>query len=518
MWSITQYWRWSWAVVLAIAVTTGCGAEELGAGIRVGDSDRSSDATTEETEPDEIGTGGPGSAFTARAPSAADNGIYVLNPELNVLTRIDGGTLQIESLPVGEDPVDLVVTAENDPWVLSWGDHLLQRVEFDTGFTFELEVRPTLNRLRLHPAGAFMLLDLNPDQLTADELKALPTLSDHMWYDLISGKTEVFSSGEQPVDTVFNRDGADPMAAILTPRTLVTLRPRRLNTTDLIELSPTRTAEEVFVNADGDRAWVRFSGVADIWQIDLGSGATAAVTMPAKITDLDQSTDGSYLLLVSRGSTSWVRRIETATGTSQLFAVSAAVGQSVPNADGSEALLYTNAVDSNQLVRMQFPAGTTESWVLPKWLHAAYLDPTGEHALVVHREGGVDPVFSFFEGKPTLSLVELDSRRFTPLAMPEVPEMIQLHGVGLGFLYFGDDPMVATLDLPAQLSVLEALPSEPIYSGLLPTPLSDQEATSWTLQSHPLGQVSFVGADRSSGDLDTSVLTLTGFELHSRIE
>jgi len=208
------------------------------------------------------------------------------------------------------------------------------------------------------------------------------------------------------------------------------------------------------------------------------------------------------------------------TGVVSLDLSDATLGSLTLSADGTRALLYTNAsVDPRlTLVALDQPNTPHVTWPLQKAVRAVAIAPTGDSALVLHAKLPGDPstatsVDDYIAKSYGYSLVDLASG-FSKLQLTPVdpgPIAYAPDGHKAYVALDGGDADGATRALDVVLTKTGVvtdlqLGSPPSAVGILPG-----AGDAFVAQRHPLGRVSFFDLG------DDAVRTVTGFDLNSHV-
>jgi hypothetical protein len=221
--------------------------------------------------------------------------------------------------------------------------------------------------------------------LTAIDLRTAPPLA------------TTLAVGYRPVSITFSADGSEayvvtgdgvsviglPVAAGAAVRVA-----RDVPLTD----DPTEDADtrDVSVTATGT-AVVRREGSADVRIVDLHAGTAGVVTLSGAVTDIDVTPDGARAVAVVR-DTSEVAVLPLATAATDATTISTetidgqVVGSVVITPDGTQAILYSNAAETETLVVVDLTAGMYRLVRVHALVLSVLPTPDGQYAVVLHRQ------------------------------------------------------------------------------------------------------------------------------------
>jgi hypothetical protein len=268
----------------------------------------------------------------------------------------------------------------------------------------------------------------------------------------------------------------------------------------------------VAITPDGAYALVRRDGVAAVAIFSLVDGSRTDLLLPAPVTDMDLSSDGSVAVAVVRDTSEVallpIPDVVYDPAAAILFSVAGSTIGSVALAeDGSLGFLYTNAVQSSVLTVFDSAAATPVP--APILLHApvqaVFPTPSGDHAVVLHDASSGNYAAA-------VSLVPVLNQ------LPSKIVGLEQHLVSLAISPAGDRVLMATGQkneaayqmVVAQLPSLKVdsypLASRPIAAGIVAG-----AGRGFVAQEHPDGRITFVDFD------DGEARTLTGFELAGEV-
>jgi DNA-binding beta-propeller fold protein YncE len=483
--------------------------------------------------------------YELSGPVSALRYVYVAMTELDALAKIDGSSLAVSSIDVGDQPEVIVAVPGSDAAVVldeSNGTATIVRPTVSRDDTIVVKTLPHLNEIVVDPTGSYAVswFDLNKAALEAgglDFVGEIGSFQDVTVIDLTLGEeravdlTVGFRPREVEFDTMGQRayvvtdDGVsviDLAAATSSGPTIVPPIP----VTDDPLSDP--LGIDVDIVAGGEFAVVREVGLAQLRIVRVAGDALGemwTVPLPVEPSDVDIAPDGTRAFAVLRDAAALAVIDVPGDGIdpSDLELVDLGeevVGSLVLSDDGARGLLFTNALLQERLTVVELGAPTypLATYPLQKSIRLLDFDPTGQKAIVVHAKefGNPDEATSFQE------FIDR-SYGYSIFDVETGFSKLQITPVDPGaFTFVGDEPKAyLTLDggdaegAVTRLHIIELdtgvvrereLNSPPDAVGVLP-----QANAAFVSQRHPLGRVSFI-------DLETDALrTVTGFDLNSRI-
>ncbi len=475
------------------------------------------------------------------APTSSDRYIYVPMTAQDELARIDGQTLAVTSTRVGLRPKVLATIPGSDGAVVldtHNGTATIVRPavssEGDTKRTLATLVN--LNRVDIDPTGRYAVVwfDL-AKHLQDGTLGTVGSFQDVTVIALAPGVERAvnLTVGFRPRDVQFDALGTRAFVITADGVSVVdmgyatTHGPSIVPPIPVAEAAASETAE-VHVLPTGIYAAVRQVGESALRIVSLGvnnPGETWVLPLASPATDIDLAPDGTRVYAVSReakelsivdvpgdiGNASAVTRVNL-TGHS--------VGSFVLSADGSRALMFTNATADERITKIELahPGFPITTWPLKKSVRAVGISPTGTTAIVINAKMAGDPASAttadeYIDRSYGYTLLDLATGfgklQITPVdpgAFAYAPDGSKAY-VGLD----GGDTVTATRALQVVTTqtgvvITKPLGSPPTTVGILP---GANEA--YAAQRHPLGRVTFI-------DLGTdAVRTVTGFDLNGNI-
>lgn len=287
-------------------------------------------------------------------------------------------------------------------------------------------------------------------------------------------------------------------------------------------------APDVSFTADASYALVRRDGVQSISVIDLATGATTLVPLPALPTDLTISPTGTFAVAVLRDTSAVVTLpipgIATdPTSFTTTTVAGQTIGRAIVTAGGETALLFTTAAPVDMLTVLTFqPAPTYRSVTLHAPVLAVFPTPDGQNAVVLHQitptatdEGAfsVVPV-----GADLPASIQPVPAPPTQVALTNDRALITVSNSPTGALVSTSEAatygVYVTL-MPSLVTVPYPLASAPVAVGIMPegsdagTMPGDHAA--YVAQNYPDGRITFIDLDGGGAR------TITGFDLSAGI-
>lgn len=542
--------RWapqlSWAAGIALlgALAVGCGgsAEDAGSSPSMGGDyagEPQGGGGGGGAAPGGGGGGGGGGGYVEPEPEtevpvvlpqAGVHYVFLTDPSLDALVRIDAVTLDVTLIDVGGHPdVVAVFPGTDTAAVLSGGSDTLAVVDASPGAEPDVrtvKVTDGTNAITLGPTGGSAVVWFDAARATGSKLGPLQSVTLVRLGDGKPVSVEA-SVGFEPRGVAYTADGK---TAFVVTRAGITAIPVQTVTESAVlpEIPVTDDPQgpaverEVLVTTDGTRAVVRELGVGRLLVVDLKTEALSAVELPGQPTDLDLLHDGTTALAVLKDTGQVALLDLTDPGAADALTLvdipGTAPGVAWVTEDDSLALLYTTTAMVESLVALDLTTLTTTTHYLQKAVKSVATTPDSQWAIVVHtrvfdNERGttvrtqidkeVDASFGY-------SVVDLQTG-FVKLFLTDV-DVAQVafapdDGKAYVMLPGGSPQRVAELRLGPLLEESIPLVSRP--TGLVPVPTARRMAVP---QDHDSGRVTFI--DTQSGGTST----VTGFELNALID
>jgi hypothetical protein len=473
-------------------------------------------------------------------PTSSQRFVYVAMTAQGKLARIDGDTLTVTTTPVGAAPRAVATIPGSDGAValdVANGTATVVRpVQTGGDGTRVVATLPSLNRIDIDPTGQFAVIWFDLVRAREDGTGGSGSFQDVVIAALAPGHeaSVALTVGFRPRAVQFDAAGARAYVITEDGVSVIELADAIQHGPHLVP--PIAVAEpgvapddlEVQVVATGDYAGVRQAGHAGVRVVSLrGQAAGQALEVPlaAAPTDIDLAPDGSRLYAVVRDAAE-LAVIDIPgdaldpSGVDHVPLGDATVGSLALSADGTRALLYTNAtLDPHiTLVELDRPGFPHVTYPLRKAVRAVAIAPDGTTAVVLSAKAPGDPatatsiddviarsfgyeLFDLATGFAKLQLTPVD-----PGAPAFAPDGTSAY-LGLD----GGDALAATravqvVSTRTGIVQTHALGSPPSSVGVVPV-----AGQAFIAQRHPLGRMSFVALATGA------VRTVTGFDLNSQI-
>ena len=478
-------------------------------------------------------------------PTHSDRFVYVAMSELDSLARIDGMSLEVSSIPVGDQPEVLEAIPVNGGVVVLDRNNGTVSIVRPSGATDDTRVVPTLpnmNRLSVDPTGTYALawFDLRQAALDAGGLAGVGQIGSFQDVTVIrltqdNEHSVDLTVGFRPREIEFDAAGARAFVVTDDGISVIELA-------DVIEAGPAIVAPisvtvdplsdpvdiEVNVVASGEFAVVRERLKNEMRVLRLeepNMGLMNIIDLPAEPTDVDLAPDGTAAYAVLRDSADLAildltAGLATAANLQLVDLGAEQVGSLVLYPDGLQAVLFTNATAVERVTLLDFDdAANWRSYNLRKSVRSLGYDPTGASLIVTHSKGFGDPfengidfdefidrsygysILDVSTGFDKLEITTADPGAFS-FATSTPRAYVLLDG--------GDaDGAVAEthiIELDTGVVRVRAMNSPPETIGILP-----DAGMAFINQRHALGRVSFINV------LTDAMRTVTGFDLNSRI-
>jgi DNA-binding beta-propeller fold protein YncE len=478
------------------------------------------------------------------APVSSLRYVYVAMTAQDALARIDGVTLEVSSVHVGERP-EVVATAPGSDTAVVLdavnGAATIVRPASEADYEITLRTLPHLNRVDIDPTARYAVAWFDLDKAVRDAgglggVDQIGSFQDVTVLRLPPEPAAVdLTVGFRPRAVSFDQSGSRAYVVTEDGISVIDLAAATDGSPTIVAPIPVSTDPfadpdhvEVAVVPTGERAVVREADRAELRIVTLtgaGAGQMQTLPLPSAPTDVDLTADGSRAYAVLRESSA-LAVVSLPAAAEELPAVEivdlggAPVGSLSMSGDGRRGVLYTNATEAEQLtvIELDQPGFPHRHFPLQKSVRAVHLAPDGATAVIVHAkapgapEDAVDfdelidrsfgySVFDLDQGFAKLEITTVD-----PGALAFAPDAPRAYLVLDG----GDaeDAVAALQTLELDTGVVRSmrLSSPPDTVGVLPG-----ADLAFVSQRHPLGRVTFVAIDGGT------VRTITGFDLNSRI-
>lgn len=480
-----------------------------------------------------------------QAPAAVGRFLWAANPLSNRVALIDASSLEVQAFDAGFAPTYLtglprVLNSRTGALVLNALSQdatvfLLPSgstpVNQDTVEVHTVPVHPRANAWRIGPRSRFAIAW--SDARTIEGADPSDVFQDITVIDLAPQKPRAtrLTVGYRPSQVFVNDAGERAFVVSQLGITIVHLTHEDGPRVERDLFLPEHTGEagrDVSVTPDGSLAFVRLEGSSDVLIVDLATDDRTTVSLPAPVTDLDVSADGSRAVAVMRRpleqepngaagappsdpEPSRVAVLPVATIVSdpadyELVELDELLGSSVVSADGKHALLFTNGVPHPILSILDLDDQSHRELDLQAPVRAVFLTDDGSYAVALLSP----PAGSVRKG--AFSLVPIRE---------ELPVKLQGTDAPARFVSLASDPPRALITTRGpeggpHATYLARFPDLRVDSRLLPsTPLASgivlDAGKGFVAQAHPEGRVTFIGLEEGEAQL------LTGFELGGKV-
>ncbi len=492
--------------------------------------------------------GGPGAVeieSELSPPTHSERYVYVAMSELDALAKIDGTTLSVESIPVGDQPEILEAIPGTDGVVVldrNNGTASIVRALGEGDDSRVVPVLPNMNRISIDPTGSYALawFDLRQETQGSGGLSGASAIGSFQDVTVIrlrqdSERSVDLSVGFRPRDVQFNADGSeayvitDDGISVIDMALAIETGPSIVAPIDVAGGSDVDPIDiEVNVVASGEFAVVREVANAEIRIVGLSAGLqglSSRIVLPGAVSDLDLAADGlsAYAVIPE---TSELAVIDLSDGLPDDGDVTSidlggeVVGSMVLSPLGNQAVLFTNASSVERLTIVELAgAPLVRSFNLQKSIRSLGYDPTATSLIVTHaktfgnaQENGIS-FEEFIDRSFGYSIVDIatgfDKLQITA-ADPGAFSFSTTTPRAYVLVDGGDSPgaiaQTHIIELDTGVVRLKSMSSPPETVGILP-----EAGMAFVNQRHGLGRVSFINV------ASDAMRTVTGFDLNSRI-
>ncbi len=461
--------------------------------------------------------------FVSVAPSAADVFVFIANPNRDSVSKVHVLSRQITTLEVGDEPVQVEVTADyGRAVVFNDGEDSVSVIDVDTDEVETVQVREDFNFLALSPSGEHAVCFLNTGMLDGTEsFQGVLSYTEVSIVDLDEMISHDFSVGFNPRQVKFADDGA--RAVIISDEFITTVdltadtpEPELLD----LQADPFNppVAAEVEVEPTGEFAFIRYQTEDAIQVVDLDTGELSWLDAGSDPTDMDLSPDGGQLMVVSRTS----RELRTFEATEPDEAPvlidlpdTETIGSLSMAPVGDMAMLYTSAELTDRVTLWDRSTDELTVKRLEKPVEQVIMAPDGDSVLVIHTLADTTGENDLYTDEYVMTIISLGSDLYVPNAvMLEDPlESVANFDNGERAVFMmQENRYVGVIDYDTRLVDDILVPSLPVHVGVMPAGDDLPIPVAWVSQDHPLGRISFVDPE------NFAIQTVTGFELNSGIE
>lgn len=478
-------------------------------------------------------------------PTHSDRYVYVAMSELDALARIDGMSLEVSSIAVGDQPEVLEAIPQTGGVVVLDRNNGTVSIVRPSGETDDTRVVPTLphmNQLSVDPTGTYALawFDLRKAALEAGGLEGVGQIGSFQDVTVIrltqgTERSVDLTVGFRPRKVEFDATGArayvitdDGISVIDLPGVIESGPGIVAPIPTTVDANVDPVDIEVNVVASGEFAVIRERLKSEIRVLDLvppNMGSMTTVVLPGEPTDVDLTQDGNTALAVVRDTSdlavlSLSGGLPTDADLELIDLAGETVGSLVLSPNDEQAVLFTNATAVERVTVVDLgETPVVRSHSLRKSVRSLGYDPTGGSLIVTHSKGFGDPLENgilfdeFIDRSHGYTILDVatgfDILKLT-LADPGAFSFSSSTPRAYVLLDGGDEPgaVAAThiIELDTGVVRVREMNSPPETIGILP-----EAGMAFVNQRHALGRVSFI-------DVATDAMrTVTGFDLNSRI-
>jgi hypothetical protein len=473
-------------------------------------------------------------------PAASAGHLFALSTGAGSVAIIDPATLDIEAVPLPDEPVAIaVIPGQEAAVILSRRGESLSYLALGPG-GWTLAVQRTHRRygaLTLSPDGATAVLWTPDGEVPDGGAEGIVGIADVA--ALAAGapvEVRERAAGRRHSAVVFRSEGGAAADAVVVGQDeiavidLINLDSQPIP--DRIRLPATHAdlaGREAVSSPDGARLLIRSFVDPNLLVLDVATRTLTPVALPAVATDIDLSADGTLAVAALRSLSQvlWFPVPEALSDPSlfQVVPVEGVIpGQVELSADASFAVVFSTTEDSETLglLDLAAPAPAVEAmgW-LQKWIRSVELAPDGRTAVVFHRPNPDSTVSDAYErevdqdeGYSVLDLTRGFAQLKRTLGVPPREAVFTPDGKYAAVTLRDDEHRrfeVDAIDLGTLVTDTLALASAPEFAGAMPAGTARPDRI-WVTQVHPAGRIGFV-------DLaDRAIRTATGYELNSEIE
>jgi DNA-binding beta-propeller fold protein YncE len=479
-------------------------------------------------------------AIAFQAPRSSRNFIFVANSNLDTVAKIDGDTLEIVSVEVGDRPTVVQTNrSENLAVVLNEGSDEMTVIRAGNGdddYVLNLALPPGMNNIALAPGADFALAWFDFKKAQEDEEFGLnddsaPPFQDVALVDLEEGGEIVYNLtvGFQVVGVSFDDDGERAFVVTRTGISVVDMGDiqgdRAVIPVPVVESGLEDDIErEVAITGDGRFAFVRTAGLEGLNIVNLDTRELTLIALSDIPTDLDIIPGQDRALAVLR-RTSELALLDLPGAIEDPESVRiialgdepAGLAELTPLAD--KALVFTSVEDRKAMTVVDLETETFETYPLRKGVRGVAIAPTGDQAIIFHNKADGNPIpgepeDDFIAKSFAYSVFDINTGYTKIETVPtEAGEFVFSQDSQRVYLLLNDKAkdvrQVEIIDLTSFRTQSLRIGSPPDHIGLIP---NDGNPKVYISQEHPVGRMTFI--EEQSG----VIKTVTGFELNSLIE
>lgn len=464
-----------------------------------------------------------------RSPVATGKYVWAANPDSGRVAFVDAATLEVHVVDAGFGPTYLAALPDptnpdaNAAIVINVKSHdatVLRADDSGNVVTQTVPIHQDANSWAISKSGHWAIAWT--DAAKVDKPDPTQGFQDITVIDL-SGKdvkATRLSVGYRPTRLFISGDDQRAFAVTEPGISVIDLGASGPRVLDDVAVTDDPLADpasrDVSITPDGALALVRRDGSPDVNVVSLSDGQRVTVTLSGNVTDLDLAADGSKAIAVVR-DTSEVALLpipQIYSTPSSYYSVqipSEVFGSVSTTANGSTALLYTNAVANDHVTIFDAQPGldflSHRTVALKAPVRAVFPSPDGAHAIALLDPGSNSVKPGAFSVVPIQSTLP---PRIQGTDAPAQGVAIAPSPSTRGLVTTRDDVTrtyeAYLVSMPSLQIQHYKLASPPLASGMVP-----EAGVAYVAQEHPEGRITFIKL------ADGSARTLTGFELGARI-
>lgn len=469
-------------------------------------------------------------APAALLPAASDRYVFVVNPSLNSVAKIDSLTLAVTPIAVGRDPrIVRASPSGNAAVVLNRGSDSVSviRASAASDDVEEVDILEACNALLLSSTGGHAIAWY--DNAAARVEDRIGSLQEVALIDLNSADAYTLSVGFNIRDVVFDATGA--RAYVITDAGINVLELGAIGSDAAIPTVAVSDADlfasadrEIRVGGTGDYAIARSFDTSGVRVVDLNTGAAVTIPFDATPTDVDVLADGQTALIALREQNTFATVSMPAAIAGGVDAVQVREALNVPvglvtlSSDESVALTFTTVGDDRRMGVIDLVGDAApRTLALRKEIDGVLAAPRAGVAVVVHAENAAADVNASdleqaIETSEGISVVSLDTGYAKLVLLPaEADELLFTPDGDHLFAMLADEATAVRalrwVDLRSFADRTVLLDGEPEAVGVVPA-----TGRVFVAQASETGRITFL--DPETGD----VQHVTAFQLNAWID
>lgn len=450
--------------------------------------------------------------FLGVAPAYTADYIFVANPSINSISRIDVKTRAIEVVPTGLYP-QVIKGSGNRILVLNAGDHSITFVTASTLKTFTVPIPKDINDIAFNGEN-YGLAYVNADKLDKTITGGSQSTNVAAVIDIAAGTVKLVSIDFTPKTLVFTTDANYAPTVLLATDS----RGTRLNLSNiaqkknLVFSSPlTRsTLEEALITPDGARAFFREAGQSGIRVLEVSNLTLSNVADDAVPTDIDlvrpTGSNKSFLYVSDQDFGYRLRVYDTSAAAMTLTTTITSAyqfRQTEFSPDGTKAILFSSTADEAAVGILDTATDTIMPVVLSLPTANVLPAPDSLSALIIHRG------FTTGNSPPaTVTMLNLVTSEQPSFELQGKIDQITFTPSGaFGFLTTKDPSYLDIMSLRGGFQKPFALYDSPLFLAALPG--ANEQA--FVMQDYLLGRITFVQPTVADSDIYSNPTDVTGF-------